>query len=261
MLYYDKAFTEKYSKDTPFDFLMQELEGLGSPSRCIRARLRERAQLKPREDERLVEDIRNMKPQSRGTVTASGGDFLPISGSGKLNLQNTPVLVVRNHEQNLAYVFPCKQGEKYYRVSEGLSFLKKVLPSTNAILPAETEEVLLNMIKEHPEELEEGMKVVSLDKDTGRGESDLILSDSKSRYLIVEVEREANDAAVGQVLRLSSGLEEKLGLPELSIRQALVCYRINSNVLAAAKRARIEVWVLEEQKQEFQTSRMFRKLA
>ena len=72
------------------------------------------------------------------------------------------------------------------------------------------------------------------------------INDATGAILIVEVEREATDAAIGQILRLSAGYEKSHGLPPDSVRSSIACFRINDNVVAAANRAKIEVWKLQD---------------
>ncbi len=193
---------------------------------------------------KAVEEIRRIKPQSRGSVVASGGRFLPISGSKKLNLHNTPVLLVKETDDEIdsspIYVFPCKVGERYYSALDGISFLSNSLPNLGE-LQGEMEESLISLLKADPEKLEHGLIFRSSEDSLSTGKTDLVLVDSNSRFLLVEVEREATDSTVGQVLRLAAGFESDHGGAE-KVRCAIVCFRINDNVLAAANRAGIEVW-------------------
>jgi hypothetical protein len=196
---------------------------------------------------KAVEEIRRIKPQSRGSVVASGGRSLPISGSKKLNLQNTPVLLVRegHDERDLkpTFVFPCKVGEKYYSVLEGIAFLLGSLPSPGE-LPGEMEETLISSLRLDPDRLERGLIFRSAEESLSTGKTDLVFIDSNSCYVLVEVEREATDSAVGQILRLAAGFEKDHGVEK--VRCTIVCFRINDNVLAAANRAGIEIWKAEE---------------
>jgi len=206
----------------------------------------ERNSLSERKLNEIVDGIRSIKPQARGSVVTSGGYHLPLSGTKKLNLNNTPILLVRN-ESGPLYVFPCKIGEIYYDVMSGIKFLHNNLP--NLIdLPAGTEESIVSVIRDRPELLEQGLSFVSSEMETSRGRGDLLFKDKNQRLLLVEVEREANDQAVGQILRLGAGYESLHGLEPGTIRTAIVCIRINENVLAAANRAGIEVCKIDPSK-------------
>ena len=216
-------------------------------SYCVRISRLERGSLVDGQMEKAVEEIRRIKPQARGSVVASGGQPLPISGSKKLNLLNTPVLLVREIKNEIdprpIYVFPCKIGESYYNVLDGISFLSSTLPDLR-VLPGEMEESLIASLKAEPGILETGLELSSVEEIVKTGKTDLVFMDSHSRFLLLEVEREATDSAVGQILRLAAGFEENHSV-EL-VRCGIACFRINKNVLAAANRAGIEVWKAQD---------------
>jgi len=238
--------TAYYDKDSPSTkpmlegvlIALSELESIG-----VSVTLLEKKSLSDEQMKKAVEEIRRIKPQSRGSVVASGGQPLPISGSKRLNLKNTPVLLVERIDGSIAsepvYVFPCKVGELYYSVLDGISYLSRTLPNI-AELPGEMEESIIASIKSDPQKLEQGLVFRSSEDSLSTGMTDLVLVDSRSEFLLVEVEREANDAAIGQVLRLAAGFERDHNTTR--VRCAIACYRINENVLAAACRAGIEVW-------------------
>ncbi|MFI5422203.1 MAG: hypothetical protein ACHQ1H_14660, partial [Nitrososphaerales archaeon] len=245
-MFYDKSIEQypEYSLDTILDEV-SKLE-----SRFVKITLSERKMISTPQNEKAVDDIRRIKPQSRGSVVAAGGKTMPISGSKKLNIRNTPVILVKETNGSEAdskpvYVFPCKVGEKYYGVSEGLSFLKKTLPHLND-LPGEMEETIASILRNSPEKLEPGLVFRSAEESISTGKADLVFNDATGAILIVEVEREATDAAIGQILRLSAGYEKSHGLPQDSVRSSIACFRINDNVVAAANRAKIEVWKLQD---------------
>lgn len=200
-------------------------------------------------EEQVVEEIRQIKPQARGSVVASGGNALPISGSKKLNLQNTPVVIVRESGRP-KYVFPCKVGEKYYSVDSGIAFLKQNLPNLPD-LQGVMEDSLVSLVSDAPHRLEDGLVLEDLELDTPTGETDIITRDSSGRFLVIEVEREASDASVGQILRLAAGFQKHRNLSAVSVRAGIVCFRINPNVLAACARAGIEVWKYDLKSREF----------
>lgn len=221
-------------------------------SRGVEIQVLEEANLSARHKEKTVEEIRRIKPQSRGSVVASGGQVLPISGSKKLNLVNTPVLLIKEvtgkSDSTPLYVFPCKVGERYYGVLDGISFLLSSLPNPGE-LPGEMEETLVALLKSDPQKLETGLQLRSSEESLSTGKADLIFQDSQSRVLIVEVEREATDAAVGQILRLAAGYEKDRAVER--VRCGIACFRMNTNVLVACERSGIEVWRSEEQGKRF----------
>ncbi len=241
-IYYDR--TQKYNGPQLDEILAKFLE-LGS----IKVRVKQTDRVDLRSEDQVIEDIRRIQPQWRGSVVASGGSALPISGSKKLNLQNTPVILVRESKKPV-YVFPCKIGERYYSVLNGISFLRENLP-TIAKLEGKMEDSLVALILRSPQELEDGLVPDDLEHETPTGKTDLVFRDSGGRFLVVEVEREATDSAVGQILRLSAGFEKRHDLDSNSVRAAIVCYRINPHVLAACKRANISVWKYDQNEEKF----------
>jgi len=241
-LFYDQS---KVYVDTPLDDISEALEDLvKSKNDSIRVSVNktDRKSLTGSNLKDIADRIRSIKPQTRGSVAASGGDNLPLSGSKKLNLNNTPILLVSD-ESGTQYVFPCRIGESYYDVLKGIKFLRDNLPNLVA-LPARTEEIITEEILNAPEELERGLIFVSRELETSRGKADILFRDSNGRMLLVEVEREATDQSVGQILRLCAGYEDLHSLEPGTIRAGVACLRINENVRAAAKRAGINVWIV-----------------
>jgi hypothetical protein len=190
----------------------------------------------------LVDAIRSIIPQERGSIVTSRGVFLPLSKSKKLNLGNTPVLVVRLDER-LSYVFPCKIGERYYDLVAGLEHLKSSWPLLRPLSEPREEKTIVELVAHDPSIIENGLELMGIEIGTGSGFADLLLKDPLGNITVIEVERETGDAAIGQVLRLAAALEkEKRGV---EVRGAIVCMRIRDGVLAAAARANIGVWLVE----------------
>lgn len=241
-VYFDKS--QNYS-GLHFSEILSDLANLGSDQ--VRTKLVAKENL-PNEDV-IVDEIRQIKPQARGSVVSSGGNVLPISGSKKLNLQNTPVIIVKD-KRKPKYVFPCRVGEKYYSVENGLSFLKQNLPNLIE-LEGVMEDSLVSVVSDAPQRLEEGLILEDLELNTPTGETDLVMKDKNGQFLVLEVEREASDSSVGQILRLAAGFENHRKLSRALVRAGIVCYRINPNVLAACTRANIEVWKYDLKSREF----------
>jgi len=240
-LYYDES--ANYAR-TPLDQVFRALDDLNKEKGQLVAISKSECKvLSERMLKGIADDIRSIKPQARGSVVTSGGFHLPLSGTKKLNLKNIPILLVRN-ESGPLYVFPCKSGEIYYDVIAGIKFLRDNLPNLIE-LPAGAEELITSIIRNRPELIEEGLSLVSSEFETSRGKGDLLFKDVNDRMLLVEVEREAFDQSIGQILRLCAGYENQQGLEPGTIRAAIACIRINDNVQAAAKRAGIEVRMID----------------
>jgi hypothetical protein len=190
----------------------------------------------------IEDEIRNLLPQKRGTVVATRRYRLPLSNSKNLNLSNTPVLLVRLNG-GLEYVFPCLFGETYYDIPKGLLHLKTNLPSLaplKGVMEVEITDYLIRNI----DKFEKGLSFVGHEVETSAGFADLIYSDKEKKCLIIEVEREGTDTAVGQILRLCAAYERKNHLEKERVRAVIACTRIHAFVFEAAKRAGIEIWTV-----------------
>lgn len=190
---------------------------------------------------RLVEnDIRGLIPQERGSIVTSRGFLLPLSNTKNLNLTNTPVLLVKSKEK-LFYVFPCLIGETYFSVTRGLDHLH-----LNPALPpliGQMEEAISDRVLKDIDSFEKGLRLRGRDVDTSAGTADLVFLDDRGKHLVVEIEREATDNALGQILRLCAAYEKKFGLPGDNVRAVIACVRIHEFIREAAKRAGVEIWV------------------
>jgi hypothetical protein len=63
----------------------------------------------------------------------------------------------------------------------------------------------------------------------------------------VEVKETANQETVGQTLKQSSGLKDKLGLPKM--RSAIVALGTSGNVQRACREAGVELYLVSTMKQ------------
>jgi hypothetical protein len=188
----------------------------------------------------VEDEIRGLNPQERGSIVTSHGFILPLSNSKTLNLRNTPVLLVKS-EERLVYVFPCLLGDTYYNVLKGLDHLQNNLPA----LPSLTglmEEAVIARVLNKLDVFEEGLIIQDREVETSAGRADLVLLDKQGRHLIIEVERQATDSALGQVLRLCAAYERKFGVSSEQVRAVVACIRIHEFVSEAANRAGIEIW-------------------
>ena len=190
---------------------------------------------------RLVENvIRGLIPQERGSIVTSRGFLLPLSNSKSLNLTNTPVLLVKSKEK-LFYVFPCLIGETYFSVTRGLDHLH-----LNPALPpliGQMEEAISERVLNDIDSFEKGLRLRGREVDTSAGTADLVFLDDRGKHVVVEIEREATDNALGQILRLCAAYEKKFGLARDDVRAVIACVRIHEFIREAAKRAGVEIWV------------------
>lgn len=235
-LFYDKE-TKNYSES--IDALINHCYKL-QHKHGVRFERFESRDLHRKQTEQVVSEIRGIIPQERGSIVTSRGSMLPLSKSKKLNLGNTPVLLVKAKKKPV-YVFPCRVGETYYDIPSGLSHLENNLPKL-VPLSGEMETSLTVRLKATPSILEENLTFVAEEVDTTTGRADLLFYDNLGRHVLVEVEREATDAALGQILRLGAGYQEISKLPNDMLRMGIACSRVHKFVLAAASKGGIEIW-------------------
>ncbi len=202
----------------------------------------EKEKLPAGKTKQIESEIRGLIPQERGTIVTSRGFFLPLSNSKNLNLGNTPVLLVKS-ERKLVYVFPCLLGERYFGILEGLKLLSSSLPELPP-LEGEMEDTLIDHVLQENSRYEKELTFLGSEVETSAGRADLVFIDAQGRHLIVEVEREANDNALGQVLRLCAAYEKKFHMPREKVRAAIACARIHEFIVEAAKRAGVEIWAV-----------------
>ncbi len=191
---------------------------------------------------KVIDEIRVIISQKRGSIVTSRDSLLPLSHSKQLNLENTPVLLVEEGRRPI-YVFPCRLGESYYDLEGGIAMIRANWPTLKPLV-GQTEGIITKEIREHPELLEDRLRLEKMSTALDEGEVDVVYRDSEDRILIVEVEREATDAALGQILRLGAGFERnKEANPEgRKVRLGIVCLRASKFIGPAAKRAGIEIW-------------------
>jgi hypothetical protein len=187
----------------------------------------------------IANKIRSIIPQRRGAIKTSAGTILPLSGTKKLNLVNTPVILIERDGEPL-YVFPCKIGETHYDVNAGIDFISSNLPELPQ-LPGLSEETLAELILNKPDILEPGLLNPRTEVESGAGLIDIVFQDSNGKYLLVEVERKADDKPLGQILRLCAAYERKCGLPSDEVRGLIACLRVGESIRSAAKRSGIEI--------------------
>lgn len=235
-LYYKENI--EYLEDISKIFgLMKEI----SESKEITIKLTKFSTLSEQDIERLKMEIRNISPQIRGKVVTSKGYILPFSKNKNLNLDNTPILVLLFNNQ-LINVYPHQLGTHYINILSFLETVNKEGIPNESNLKGLLEEPIIRILSENPSILEKDITYYGSEIDLGIGKPDVIFIDSKGRFLVVEVENQANDFAIGQVSRGATGLIKRDNLDPKKVRKAIVCLSLKRNITAAAKSAGIEVY-------------------
>ncbi|MFQ5951751.1 MAG: hypothetical protein ACE5KH_06690 [Candidatus Geothermarchaeales archaeon] len=192
---------------------------------------------------RLQDEIRKIPPQRRGKIVTSRGYMLPLSKSKRLNLSNTPVLLV--YKDDRAHrVFPHRLGASYVSVEEALAKMSDKGLEDYTGTDGMAERPIARLLWDDPSILEEGLHREGMEVDVGTGRADLILRDSSDRPVVVEIETLATEEAVAQLLRLARGYVSQEPLEETRIRKLLICREYDSNLLASCKESSIELYQL-----------------
>lgn len=190
------------------------------------------------DEERFLDDIRLVPPQIRGQVKSGGGRTLPISGSGQLN-RSIPILIVYEGTKPIN-VFP----KDLMGVKHELSSAFKASSRSDTL---GVESNLVTILASKPELLGPGLQLIHREYDSGSGVIDMIFKDPEGILLSVEVKEEADQETVGQVLKQSKGLKDKLG--PSSFRKAIVALRTSGNVRAACQDGGVELYLITAEKQ------------
>ncbi len=191
---------------------------------------------------RLVNDLRLILPQARGRIVTSGGRVLPLSGSKKLNLQNTPILVLSKAD-NVLNVYPHMLGTTYFDIESSLQKIIDVGPREHMAARGLLEEPLLKILTDHPAALEDGMSFADTMIKVPAGEIDLLLKDKQGTMVVVEIETRATDFSVGQVSRLAHSFTQTSN-GERPLRRLIVCIGSEMNTPSACAAAGVELFQL-----------------
>lgn len=183
-----------------------------------------------------------LHPGRRGSIVTSRGNMLPLTGTKELNLGNTPILLVEENGKPLD-VLPKRVQGHHTSVKDGLLSMIEDGLHFDRPIPS-VENLGIAKIVARPQAIEDGLEIIGQEVNIAAGKIDLLAKDRNQKFLVIEFKREAKDASIGQVVRLSAGLAEKEKVPPKEIRKMIVCGRMNDHLRIAAKSADIEVRIL-----------------
>ncbi len=109
------------------------------------------------------------------------------------------------------------------------------------------EDCIATLLSSSPQILGSELKLADTEVETGSGVADLVFRDSDQVYVLVEVKETADQETVGQVLKQSNGMKDKLGLTR--IRRAIVALRTSGNVQDACQAANVELYLIAAKRQ------------
>ncbi len=194
------------------------------------------------EDEKrsLLESIREISRKNGFRVVSGGSGPLPISGSKKLSA--TGILLEFKNGRPYS-VYPHEKNRKRIECTHRLNSLLQVdniseLKDEDSI----SEDDISRIITSFPRLIEDGLVFGDTEVEVNGGRIDAVFIDREGRHLLVEIELEAKDNAIGQVSRFKKPYSGKMSLPETMIRLAIVCAKIGRSRLEACKSADIEVY-------------------
>ena len=189
----------------------------------------------------LADDIRSISPQIRGRIVSSRGKALPLSGSKLLNLENTPIVLLRENERAVD-IFPHLLGTTYFDVTSAVEKILALGPTEYFRSRGLLEDPIVKILADAPELIEKGMSFIGSNVELADGSVDLILRDHEGTDVVIEVETRASDQAVGQVLRLARSYAGQAGRSR--VRKAIVCILLDAGIPLACKEAEVELFHL-----------------
>ena len=189
------------------------------------------------DEERFLADIRTIPPQVSGRVTSGGGRTLPISNSGRLN-RLIPILIFYDGPRPVDVYPKDLMGVKY-----DLDSAFKT-PRTTELLDVESS--IITIFSSKPELLEPELRLVAEEYETASGVVDVVLTDKSGAHMAVEVKETADQETVGQVLKQSSGMKDKLG--SATVRKTILALRTSGKVREACRDAGVELYLISAEK-------------
>lgn len=203
------------------------------------------AGLNDADKDRLAEDIRIISRKNGIGVVSKGTGALPISRKKKLG--NIYVLLQLEDEQ-IKNVYPHEMNKKRIDIASHLNRVSKA-HSINEITDHSSisEKDISRMISTFPGLIEEGLQFIDSEVETEGGRIDAVFRSRNDEHLLIEIEIEARDNAIGQVQRFVT-YSNKYNIPIEKIRLGIVCARIGESRLNACIGAGIEVYVLNLEK-------------
>ena len=239
LLYHDKdaAYASKIRVLT--DLLEKINRKWGVDYRVVEAKNLSSSQI-----ERLKEDIRNTMPQLRGKIVSSRNKILPLSKSKNPNLTNTPILLLYHNESPIN-VFPHLLGTTYFDIEGALESIVKNGPRAHLVARGLLENPIQKILADDPSILADGMKFIEADVEVESGVVDILLQDAENKFVVVEIETNAKEAAVAQVCRLAASYSSTNKVSSDDIRKVIVCQQYDENVVKSCEGANVELYKVD----------------
>lgn len=195
--------------------------------------------------EELIEDLRIISRKNGIGVVSKGTGALPISRSKKLG----KICILLQLENGLIRnVYPHEVNKKRIDITSHLNRMLKASCMNDVTDHSSiSEQDIARMISTFPELIEEELEFIDTEVETEGGRIDVVFKSKKDEHLLIEIEIEARDNAIGQVQRFIT-YSEKYNISKDKIRLGIVCAKIAESRLNACIGAGIEVYVLSLKK-------------
>ncbi|MBN2109608.1 MAG: DUF91 domain-containing protein [Methanosarcinaceae archaeon] len=195
--------------------------------------------------EELIESIRVISRKSGIGVVSKGSGALPISRNKRIGKQGILLLTEDGRPRS---VYPHEVNKKRIDIA---SHLENMLRADDVSILAEQEHIseqdISHIISTFPELIEESLTFVDTEVEIGGGRIDAVFKSKHDEHLLIEIEIEARDNAIGQVQRFIT-YSERYGIPRNRIRLGIVCAKISESRLNACRGAGVEVYTLSLEK-------------
>ncbi|MCK4320688.1 DUF91 domain-containing protein, partial [Candidatus Bathyarchaeota archaeon] len=183
-------------------------------------------------------------PQLRGKIVSSRNKILPLSKSKNPNLTNTPILLLYHNESPIN-VFPHLLGTTYFDIEGALESIVKNGPRAHLVARGLLENPIQKILADDPSILEDGMKFIEADVEVESGVVDILLQDAENKFVVVEIETNAKEAAVAQVCRLAASYSSTNKVSSDDIRKVIVCQQYDENVVKSCEGANVELYKVD----------------
>jgi hypothetical protein len=203
----------------------------------------ETGRLTSTEIEQLQSSIRSIPPQVRGRIVSSGNHILPFSRTKRLNLKNTPVILLKKNGIPVD-VYPHLLGTSYSSPVDALSRILRVGPDEYREARGILEDPLIKILFDYPESLEKGMIPMGRNIVTDAGVIDALLRDGRDNPVVVELETRAQDSSIAQVCRLAAGYAKSTGTSLEKIRKLVVCLDYEGQLVTTCEGSDVELYKL-----------------
>ena len=233
-----------YSRDAGYKERIERIHDLLSGLRGkwdLDSSIVEASQITPKREFEFLRDIRSTSPQVRGKVVASKSFVLPLSGKKKLNLLNTPVLILYESDRPVT-VYPHLLGTFYRGVEDSLEEIMKYGPSRAFESRGILEDPICKILADDPTAFGRGVKTVAVEVSTSTGKIDLLLKDDQGSLIVVEIETRADDFSVAQVGRLAAGYSKDNDIDLGKVRRIVVFRSFDKNLIETARSAGVELY-------------------